>query len=68
MATLSEISHGWLAFLPPKHVKNSLSDQWLAASIHICICQAQETAVSGSCQQALLGILNSVWVWYLYME
>jgi hypothetical protein len=27
----------------------------------------QETAISGSCQQALLGIQNSVWVWCLYM-
>jgi hypothetical protein len=24
---------------------------------------SQETAISGSCQQALLGIHNSVWVW-----
>ena len=28
---------------------------------------SQETAISGSCQQALLGIQNSVWVWCLYM-
>jgi hypothetical protein len=28
---------------------------------------SQETAVSGSCQQALVGIHNSVWVWCLYM-
>jgi hypothetical protein len=28
---------------------------------------SQETAISGSCQQALLGICNSVWVWCLYM-
>jgi hypothetical protein len=28
---------------------------------------SQETAISGSCQQALLGIHNSVWVWCLYM-
>jgi hypothetical protein len=27
----------------------------------------QETAISGSCQQALLGIHNNVWVWWLYM-
>jgi hypothetical protein len=24
---------------------------------------SQETAISGSCQKALVGILNSVWVW-----
>jgi hypothetical protein len=28
---------------------------------------SQETAMSGSCQQKLSGILNSVWVWWLYM-
>jgi hypothetical protein len=31
------------------------SVQWLAMRIHLCI--------SGSGQQALLGIYNSVWVW-----
>jgi hypothetical protein len=28
---------------------------------------SQETAISGSCQQVLLGIHHSVWVWWLYM-
>jgi hypothetical protein len=28
---------------------------------------SQETAISGSCQQALLGIRNIVWAWLLYM-
>ena len=28
---------------------------------------SQETAVPGSCQQALLGICNSVWFWYLHV-
>jgi hypothetical protein len=28
---------------------------------------SQEAAISGSCQQALLGIHNGVWVWCLYM-
>jgi hypothetical protein len=28
---------------------------------------SQETAISESCQQALVGINNSVWVWWLYM-
>ena len=27
-----------------------------------------ETAISGSCQQALVGIHKSVWVWWLYTE
>jgi hypothetical protein len=29
---------------------------------------SQETAISGSCQQALPGIHNSIWLWWLYME
>jgi hypothetical protein len=28
---------------------------------------SQETAISGFCQQAFVGIQNSVWVWWLYM-
>jgi hypothetical protein len=28
---------------------------------------SQETAISGSCQQNLAGICNSVWVWWLYV-
>ena len=28
---------------------------------------SQETAISGSCQQALVGIHNIVWVWWLYI-
>jgi hypothetical protein len=28
---------------------------------------SQETAIAGSCQQALLGISNSIWVWWLHM-
>jgi hypothetical protein len=27
---------------------------------------SQETAISGSCQQNLAGICNSVWIWWLY--
>jgi hypothetical protein len=29
---------------------------------------SQKRAISGSCQQNLSGICNSVWVWWLYME
>jgi hypothetical protein len=29
---------------------------------------SQETAISGSCQLALVSIHNSVWVWWLYMD
>jgi hypothetical protein len=48
------------------------SVQSLASSICLCFCQAlgrasQETAITGFCQQALVGIHNSVWVWWLYM-
>ena len=48
------------------------SVQWMAVSIYFCICQAlaeplNETAISGSCQHALVGIHNSVWVWCLYL-
>jgi hypothetical protein len=28
---------------------------------------SQERAISGSCQQNISGICNSVWVWWLYM-
>ena len=28
---------------------------------------SQETAISGSCEQSLVGICNSVWVWWLFM-
>jgi hypothetical protein len=28
---------------------------------------SQEIAISGSCQQNLAGICNSVWVWWLFM-
>jgi hypothetical protein len=28
---------------------------------------SQESAITGSCQQNLPGICNSVWVWWLYM-
>ena len=46
------------------------SVQWLAASIYICIGQdlaepLRRQLLSGSCEQALLGISNSVWVWCL---
>jgi len=28
---------------------------------------SQETAISGSCQNAILGVSNIVWVWWLYV-
>ena len=48
-----------LSLVPP--MRTLCSVQWLAESIHLCICQALvETAISGSCQQALAGIHKSV--------
>jgi hypothetical protein len=47
------------------------SVQWLAASFLLYLSgsgrASQEIAISGSSQQPLLGIHNSVWVWWLYM-
>jgi hypothetical protein len=46
--------------------------QWMAVSIYFWMLgtgrASQETATSGSCQQALIGICNSVWVWWLFMS
>jgi hypothetical protein len=53
-----------LSLAPP--LGTLCSVQWLAESIHLCICQAL-AAVSSSCQQALVGINNSVWVCLRYM-
>jgi hypothetical protein len=73
---------GWLIFFFYLWVTNPFSSfssfsnasigvQWLAVNIHLCICQAVaeplRRQLSGSCQQAYLGIYNSVWVWCLYM-
>jgi hypothetical protein len=55
-----------LSLTPP--FGDPCSVQWLALSIHFCICQAlaeslrSESAVSGTSQQTLPGIPNSVWV------
>ena len=64
-------SASWVLPLTPP-LASLCSVQWLAVSIHICIGQdledtLQKTAVSGSCQQALLGISYSVWVWCLHL-
>jgi hypothetical protein len=56
----------WVLSLAPP-MGTLCSVQQLAESIHLCICQAQQTAISDSCQQALVGIHNNVWVWRLYM-
>ena len=42
---------------------SSCSVRWLPMSI--CICIGQGTLIPDSCQQVLLGINNSVWVWCL---
>jgi hypothetical protein len=44
----------------------------MAVNIHFCICQAlaepQETAFSGSWQQAFVGIYNNVWAWWMLIR
>ena len=35
--------------------------------LHLHLSGSGRQAISGSCQQVLLGICNSVWVWCLYM-
>ena len=44
----------------------------MAVSIHLYLLGSgrvsQGKAISGSCQQALVGICLSVWVWWLFME
>jgi hypothetical protein len=46
------------------------SNVWLSASLLYFSGTgraSQETALSGSCQQALVGICNNVWVWRLFI-
>jgi hypothetical protein len=64
-------SASWvLSLVPPLGTLYSV--QWMVVSIHFSMSgtgrASQKTAISGSCQQALAGIHNSVWVWWLYME
>jgi len=54
-------------FSPTPPLGTTFSVQKLAVSIHLCICQAQETAISDSCQHAPLGFLNSDWFWWLHV-
>jgi hypothetical protein len=62
----------WVLSLAPS-LGTLCFNQWMAVSIHFCICQAlaepprRQLYQSGSCQQALVGLYNSVWVWWLYM-
>ena len=61
----------WVLSLAPS-LGTLYSAQWMAVRIHFCICQAlaepHRRHISGSCQQALVGIHNSIWVWWLYMR
>jgi hypothetical protein len=54
----------WVLSLTPSS-GTLCSVQWMTVSI----CQApdKESTISGSCQQALVGICNSVWVWWLFL-
>ena len=57
----------WICSLAPS-LGTLCSVQWMAESIHLYLSgsgrASQETAISGSCQQNLVGIRNSVWVWW----
>ena len=52
-------------------IEDSRSIQWMAVSINFCIFQALaeplRRQLSGYCQQALVGIHNRVWFWWLFM-
>jgi len=48
-----------LSLTPPQGTLFSV--QWLASSIHLCICQ-DLADIPGSCQHVFLGICNIVWV------
>jgi hypothetical protein len=53
---------------PPRGT-SAHSNAWLLASTTLCqaLAVSQETAMSGSCQQALPGICNNIQVWQMYM-
>ena len=56
-----------LSLTPPLGFPCSV--QWLDMTLHLSGSgrASQKTAITCSCQQALLGISNAVWVWSLYM-
>jgi hypothetical protein len=60
----------WVLSLDPP-LGTLCSVQWLTESIHLYLSgigrASCETAISGSSQQALVDIHNSVWVWWLYI-
>jgi hypothetical protein len=58
-----------LSLVPPMGTLCSV--QWQAESIYHLTGTgraSQETAISGSCHQVLVGIQNGVWIWWLYMR
>jgi hypothetical protein len=68
------ISDPFISFSPFSN--SSIGDHmlnWMANCEHLPLCLSgsgrvsQETAISGSCQHALMVIHNSFWVWWLYM-
>jgi hypothetical protein len=59
-----------LSLAPPLRILCSV--QCMAVRVHFYNLSgtgraSQETAISGSCQEALVGIRNSVWVWRSYI-
>jgi hypothetical protein len=60
-------SDPWVLSLAPS-LGTLCSVQWVAVNIHLCICEALAEPLRRQLyQQALVGIRNSVWVWWLYM-
>jgi hypothetical protein len=62
----------WVLSLPPP-LGTLCSVQWIAVSIHFCICQALAEPLRRQLYQApvskhMLAIHNSVWIWWLFME
>jgi hypothetical protein len=52
---------------PKGHLPSAQSNGWLLLYLSGSGRASQETAISGFHQQALPGIHNSFWVWWLYM-
>ena len=57
----------WVLSLAPS-LGTLCSVQWMAVSICFCNCQALAEPLRRQLYQALVGIRNSVWVWWNFME
>ena len=68
---LQNPSASWVVSLAPS-LGTLCSVQWLAVSIHFCICQALAEPLKRQLYQAPVSMLffyvcNNVWVWWLFM-